>query len=77
MAHRHPLTEEIVYVEAGRGAVWIDGETHRVGPGDVVHIPTASAHATIPDDDSDMRLICFFPHPVLGDNLVDTDIQVT
>ena len=76
-AHRHPLTEEIVYVEAGRGEVWIEGERHRVGPGDVVRIPRAAAHATIPEHDQHMRLICFFPHPALGENLEDTEIEVT
>lgn len=76
-AHRHPQSEEIVYVEAGSGEVWIDGERHRVEPGDVVRIPPGAPHATIPGDGEKMRLICFFPHPTLGENLEDTDIEVT
>lgn len=74
-AHRHPHSEEIVYVEAGTGSVWIDGSLHPVGPGDVVVIPAGAAHATVPD--SSMRLICFFPHGDLHANLEETDIRVS
>lgn len=76
-AHRHPRSEEIVYIEAGSGSVWIDGETHRVSRGDVVRIPQGAAHATIPDDGSEMVLVCFFPHPDLAENIEDTDTAVT
>lgn len=76
-AHRHPHSEEVVYVEAGSGHVWIDGIQYRVRQGDVVHIPTGIPHATIPDEGAEMRLICFFPHPEVSDNIEDTGIQVT
>ena len=76
-AHRHPHTEEIVYVAAGTGEVWIDGRTIPIEPGDVVRIPAQTPHATIPDRGVSMRLVCFFPHPDLGRNIEDTDITVT
>jgi quercetin dioxygenase-like cupin family protein len=76
-AHRHPHSEEVVYVEDGSGQVWLDGELTKVSAGDIVHIPVGAAHATIPDEGVGMRLICFFPHPDLGANLEDTDITVT
>jgi len=76
-AHRHPFSEEIVYVAAGEGEAWIDGQRHPVTAGDIVHIPTGVAHATIPSDGEQMRLICFFPHPHLAGNIEDTDITVT
>ncbi len=76
-AHRHPHSEEIVYIAAGHGEAWIDGERHPVTAGDIVHIPTGAAHATIPSDGEHMRLICFFPHPHLPENIEDTDITVT
>jgi quercetin dioxygenase-like cupin family protein len=75
--HRHPLSEEIVYIEAGRGRVCIDDDYYPVSAGDIVHIPAGSAHATVPDDGVDMRLICFFPHPDLSANNEETDISVT
>lgn len=76
-AHRHPHSEEIVYVHAGHGTAFIDGTPHRIGPGDVVHIPVGAAHGTIPDAGEHVELICFFPHPQLSDNLEETDIELT
>jgi quercetin dioxygenase-like cupin family protein len=76
-AHRHPVSEEVVYVAAGSGEVWIDGTTHPVTAGDVVRIPVGVAHATIPAEGSQMRLVCFFPHPDLASNLEETDLTVT
>jgi len=76
-AHRHPHSEEVVYVEVGHGHVWIDGTQHRVRQGDIVHIPLGVPHATVPDVGVEMRLICFFPHPELSGNIEDTGIQVT
>jgi quercetin dioxygenase-like cupin family protein len=76
-AHRHPLTEEVVYVAAGTGTAWIDGTEHPLSPGTTVRIPAGAPHATIPDEGSAMRLICFFPHPDLSQNIEDTDIVLT
>lgn len=76
-AHRHPHSEEIVYVLAGTGAVWIDGTSTPVRAGDIVHVPTGSAHATVPDEGVAMELVCFFPHPDLAANIEGTDIVVS
>jgi quercetin dioxygenase-like cupin family protein len=76
-AHRHPHSEEVVYVEGGSGQVWLDGTLTPVTAGDVVHIPMGVAHATIPDEGVGMRLVCFFPHPDLATNNEDTDITVS
>ena len=75
-AHRHPHSEEVIYVRSGTGAVYIDGAFHEVGPGDTVHIPRGAAHATIPGSEAEMELICFFPHADLRENNEDTDIDV-
>lgn len=71
-AHVHPRSEEIVYVAAGSGTVWIDGGCERVAAGDVVHIPAGAPHATLPDAGSTVELVCFFPHPDLAANLTET-----
>ncbi|HSF87032.1 MAG TPA: cupin domain-containing protein [Acidimicrobiia bacterium] len=76
-AHRHPHSEEIVYVRTGHGTAFLDGTPCRVAPGDVVHVPPGVPHATIPDTGELMELICFFPHPSLANNLEETDIQVS
>ncbi|MDH4306975.1 MAG: cupin domain-containing protein [Acidimicrobiia bacterium] len=76
-AHRHPHSEEVFYVETGTGRVYIDGEFHPVKPGDTVRIPAGLAHATVPDEGVEMRLVCFFPHPDLPANSEDTGIEVS
>lgn len=73
-AHVHPRSEEIVYVIAGSGSVWIDGVTEPVEAGDVIRIPPGAAHATVPD--ADMELVCFFPDPDLASNSTETTIIV-
>lgn len=76
-AHLHPLSEELVFVAAGRGVVWIDGELHPASAGDLVRIPPGTPHATVPDEGVEMELVCFFPHPDLAANLEETEIVVT
>ena len=76
-AHRHPHSEEIVFVESGSGHVWLDGRRLSVSPGDLVRVPPGTAHATVPDEGVRMRLVCFFPHPDLTQNIEDTDISVS
>lgn len=76
-AHRHPHSEEVVYIAAGQGVVWINGTVAPIGTGDVVHIPRGAAHATIPEEGVSMRLVCFFPHPDLLANVEETDIEVS
>ncbi len=75
-AHRHPRSEEVIYVRSGTGAVYIDGTFHPVGPGDTVHVPQGAAHATIPEPGVDMELVCFFPHADLRENIEETDTDV-
>jgi quercetin dioxygenase-like cupin family protein len=72
--HRHPKSEEIVYVVAGRGRVWLDGSYHQVGPGSWYRIPAGTPHATLPDPGEQMSLVCFFPHDEFADNIEELDM---
>jgi quercetin dioxygenase-like cupin family protein len=72
--HRHPHSSEVVYVVGGRGRMWQEGEVVDVGPGDVAHVPAGTPHATLAVGGT-LRLVCFFPHPRLDDNIEElTDI---
>jgi mannose-6-phosphate isomerase-like protein (cupin superfamily) len=42
--HYHAQTEEIYFVEAGRGDMEVDGERREVGPGDAILIPAGAWH---------------------------------
>ena len=72
--HRHPHSEEVVYVVSGRGRVWLDGTFHAVGPGTWYRIPTGTAHATVADPGEKMSLVCFFPHDDLSSNIEELDV---
>ena len=42
--HYHAATEEIYFIEAGRGAMEVDGKRREVRPGDAVLIPAGAWH---------------------------------
>jgi quercetin dioxygenase-like cupin family protein len=72
--HRHPHSEEVVYVVSGRGRVWLDGTFHEVGPGSWYRIPTGLPHATVADRGERMSLVCFFPHDEFASNIEELDL---
>ena len=65
LPHAESLEEELIYVLEGTPDAWVNGELHRLAPGDVVVFPpgTGIAHTFINDTDTDVRLL------VVGDNL--------
>ena len=74
--HFHPNSEEIVYVAAGSGRVWLDGIFHPVGPGSWYRIPAKTPHATMADPGQRMTLICFFPHDDFANNIEELDMVI-
>jgi quercetin dioxygenase-like cupin family protein len=71
--HRHPLSVEVIYVVEGRGTHWQQGDTARLGPGDLVLVPRGVAHATIPDDGGEMLVYCVFPVESLEGNVEELE----
>jgi quercetin dioxygenase-like cupin family protein len=74
-AHRHPHSDEYVYVVSGEGRLWVDGEWVRLAAGDLARIPRGTLHATVAESPT-VRLVCFFAHPDLASNLEETDIPI-
>ena len=72
--HRHPHSEEVVFVVSGRGRVWLDGTFHEVGPGTWYRIPVGTPHATMADPGERMSLVCFFPHDDFSSNVEELDV---
>jgi quercetin dioxygenase-like cupin family protein len=72
--HRHPQSEEVVFVVSGRGRVWLDGTFHEVGPGTWYRIPVGTPHATMADPGERMSLVCFFPHDDFSSNVEELDV---
>ena len=75
--HVHPSSAEVVFVAEGRGDLWLNGVRKPLQAGDSVLIPKGTPHATLPDIDAPMRLVCFFPHPDLGANIEELTEPVT
>ena len=66
--HYHRAAEEIYFLIAGHGAMEIDGEHARVGPGDAVLIPAGSWHQITADADGDIRMLCVCSPPYTHDD---------
>ncbi len=62
--HNHPYSEEILYVISGTGLQTVEHpgkvEEREVGPGTLVHIPTALYHSTVNNGDVAMELIAVY-----------------
>jgi oxalate decarboxylase/phosphoglucose isomerase-like protein (cupin superfamily) len=63
--HNHPYSEEILYVIAGMGMQMVeftDGTSveKEIGPGTMVHIPTALFHSTINTGTEAMELLAIY-----------------
>ena len=72
-AHRHPHSCEAIYVVEGRGYFWEDGRAQPVQEGDCILVEMGAAHATVPDTDNAMKIVCFLPHPDLASNIEELD----
>jgi len=57
--HCEQTEDEFVYVIEGAPDVWLDGELHRLAPGEAVGFPagTGLSHTFINNTDSDVRLL--------------------
>jgi mannose-6-phosphate isomerase-like protein (cupin superfamily) len=55
-ADRHQGQEELYYIFAGRGLVFIDGKPHKIEAGDVVFVPDGSEHYLVNDGDEALGL---------------------
>ena len=74
--HRHPHSQEVIYVASGRGRLWQEGVVARLQEGDCALIARGARHATIPDPGTSMELVCFWPHPELERNIEECDDTV-
>ena len=57
--HAESAEEEFVYVIAGTPDVWLDGDLHRLAPGDGVGFPagTGQAHTFLNNTEADVELL--------------------
>lgn len=55
--HHHAVIEEIYYVTAGEGIMWLNGATQKVGVGDAVVIRPGDVHSISNPTRTDLRMI--------------------
>ena len=57
LEHYHTEAEEVYFVLEGRGGIRVDGETHTIGPGDVVVITPGERHKVWQEGKGDLVLL--------------------
>ena len=62
--HNHPYSEEVLYVISGKGVQTVELESgtleQEIGPGTLVHIPTAIYHSTINSGETPLQMIAIY-----------------
>ena len=62
--HNHPYSEEILYVVRGRGQQTVELPDRivekEIGPGELVHIPTAFYHSTVNSGDDVLEMVAIY-----------------
>jgi mannose-6-phosphate isomerase-like protein (cupin superfamily) len=70
--HRHIQSEEIYYIQQGKGTMFVGDESREVGVGDSVAIPAGTFHSILNTGDSDLIVLCACSPPYAHD---DTEIR--
>lgn len=58
LLHRHVLSEELYYIVAGQGRMWLAGAEFDVGVGDTICIRPGAPHAIANTGAAPLRLLC-------------------
>lgn len=58
--HSHPYEHEN-FIVSGEGRVWLNGEWHRFGPGDVIFVPGGMEHMYENTGTTTLQFLCGIP----------------
>lgn len=61
--HRHPHSEEILFIHAGTGTAWLDGKESKVGPGTIIFMPPNTGVRLTNDGKQPISLMAVFSRP--------------
>ena len=56
-AHRHNEMEENFYILSGVADIVVDGETHTLSPGQMIHIEPGEVHYVVNRGDEPVRMV--------------------
>ena len=72
--HRHPHSEEILFIHAGTGTAWLEGKEAKVGPGTIIFMPPNTGVRLTNDGKQPLSLMAVFSRP--GFDKYQRDISV-
>lgn len=72
--HRHPNSEELLYIHAGHGRAWLNGKEATLQPGTMIYMPRMSGVKLTNDGAEPIALIAIFSRP--GFDLYQRNISV-
>ncbi|WP_114575694.1 cupin domain-containing protein [Saliphagus sp. LR7] len=59
-SNRHPDSDQWLYVKAGTGEVTLEGETHEIGPGDLLLIEAGETHEIANGGEDDLETVSVY-----------------
>jgi len=72
--HRHPHSEEVLFIHAGTGTAWLDGKEAKIGPGTIIFMPVNIGVRLTNDGKEPISLVAIFSRP--GFDKYQRDISV-
>ena len=72
--HRHPHSEEVLFIHAGTGTAWLDGKEAKIGPGSIIFMPPNTGVRLTNDGKQPISLVAIFSRP--GFDRYQRDISV-
>jgi len=61
--HRHPQSEEVLFIHAGTGTAWLDGVEAKIAPGTIIFMPANTGVRLTNDGTGPISLIALFSRP--------------
>jgi len=61
--HRHPHSEELLYIHAGRGTAWLNETEAKLQPGTIIYMPRNTGVKLTNDGTEAIELVAIFSRP--------------
>src|SRR5262245_1647727 len=72
--HRHPHSEEVLFIHAGTGTAWLDGKQATIGAGSIIFMPPNTGVRLTNDGKQPISLVAIFSRPGFDKYLRDISV---
>jgi len=72
--HRHPHSEEVLFIHAGTGTAWLGGTRATIGPGSIIFMPPNTGVRLTNDGKQPISLVAIFARPGFDKYLRDISV---